>query len=74
MASFLPAIFPFAIARVFLGMSVASFTVLERREYEVVRGRLLEGPASSSSSELGSGAARFFPLGSRTGSLIVRAG
>jgi len=39
-------------------------------EYAEVLGRLVEGPAMSSSS--GSGAARFLPLMSRTGSRIVR--
>jgi hypothetical protein len=41
---------------------------LERSEYEVL-GRLV---GAGSSSKAGSGAARFFPFGSRTGSLIVR--
>lgn len=42
--------------------------MLDRREYAVVLDRLEEGPALSSSSK--SGAARFFPLWSLTGSLI----
>lgn len=47
-------------------------TVVDRKEYEVL-GRLVEGPAISSSPELGSGAARFLPLMSLGGSLMVRA-
>jgi hypothetical protein len=43
---------------------------VDLNEYADVLGRLVEGPAMSSSS--GSGAARFFPLISRTGSRIVR--
>lgn len=69
------AIFPFtaADARVFLGMLVGCLEVdWERREYAVVLARL-EGPGASSSSELVSGAARFLPLGSLGGSLIVKA-
>jgi hypothetical protein len=58
--------------RVFLGMVEDEddvSLVCERREYEMVLGRFADG---ASSSELGSGAARFFPFGSGTGSLIVR--
>jgi hypothetical protein len=63
---------PFA-HRVFLGICADCVrVVLERSEYEVVLGRLADGPAESSSSELGSGAARFFPLVSRVGSLMVK--
>jgi hypothetical protein len=40
-------------------------------EYADVRKRLVEDPDVASSS--GSGAARFFPFVSRTGSLIVKA-
>lgn len=38
----------------------------------MVLGRLADGRVFSSSSEFDSGAARFLPLGSRTGSLIVK--
>jgi hypothetical protein len=60
--------------RDFLGISRGSdnvLSVLERSEYDVVFGRLKDVVASSS-SEFPSGTARFFPFGSRTGSLIVR--
>jgi hypothetical protein len=43
---------------------------VDLNEYAEVLGRLVEGPAMSSSS--GSGAARFLPLMSRTGSRIVK--
>ena len=60
----------------FLGMidflSVAASDLRDRREYEVF-GTLLDGVPSGSWSVSESGAARFFPLGSRAGSLIVRA-
>jgi hypothetical protein len=60
--------------RVFRGISDISVKVVfDRREYEVL-GRLVDGPtmSSSSSSEEGSGTARFFPLESCAGSLIVK--
>lgn len=69
------AIFPFtaADARVFLGMLAGCLEVdWERREYAVVLARFEEGPGASSSSELVSGAARFLPLGSLGGSLMVK--
>lgn len=46
--------------------------VVDRKAYEVL-GRLVEGPAVSSSPELGSGKARFLPLMSLGGSLMVNA-
>lgn len=64
---------------VFLVISRGSdkvISVLERREYALlVRKRLLvdEEETAFSSSEMLSGKARFFPLGSRGGSWIVRA-
>lgn len=69
------AIFPFTAAdeRVFLGMLAGCLEIdWERREYAVVLARLEEGPEASS-SELVSNAARFLPLGSLSGSLMVKA-
>ncbi len=43
---------------------------MDLREYVEILGRLVEGPSITSS--VGSGAARFFPLGSRIGSFIAR--
>jgi hypothetical protein len=60
-----------------LGISEYSDNILsglERSEYDVVLERLAdEADEATSSSKFGSGAARFFPLESRTGSLMVKA-
>ena len=45
--------------------------VVDRRTYEIL-GRLVDGPGVSSSPELGSGAARFLPLVSLGGSLMIK--
>lgn len=61
----------------FFGISELSDVVISvrgRREYaETFLGRLKMTPAASSGSELLSGAARFLPLRSRMGSLMIRA-
>lgn len=46
--------------------------MVDLREYPEIFGRLVEGPALSSSVD--SGAARFFPFGSWIGSFIARVG
>lgn len=46
----------------------------ERREYELDEPLgFLDDGAADSSSDMDSGAARFFPLGSRVGSLMINA-
>ncbi len=45
--------------------------VVDRRAYAIL-GRLVDGPGVSSSPELGSGAARFLPLVSLGGSLMIK--
>lgn len=44
---------------------------VDRKAYEVL-GRFVDGPGVSSSPELGSGAARFLPLVSLGGSLMIK--
>lgn len=78
MALFLDAVLPFPeVDLVFFGISIcgAVASVRDRREYVEVLGRVrltgADTEVTASSSEFSSGAARFLPLASLAGSLMV---